>query len=653
MNVFGGVFHFGSSAAAEKSFLAAGDFFESSFHEVNMKRIDAFACWSGIAGKSVDVLSSPMIHESSCGRYLLTGSFRLDYRDELGDKLGIRYAALKLMPDSLLVLLAFEKWKFEFKLHLEGDWSIVIYDNKNQEIFLYRDPMGASALFYMQWRDSFYFSVDPRIFSVVDIPHIIDPEQFFKVSLASGKLDDGKTILQGVRCLKRGEMVSFNGQINVLEQLPLVLNSPRLCFRFDEDYIAYFKSTYAAAVRTRIGKGEVGLFLSAGLDSSMLCYFTARELLVLQKKLKTYTSLPKFIDLFPEEKQNRIREDIHARKFVANFSNVEARFMDFRDMDISQVLKDNLHDQLANPLIKPNTFWIDGISSRAVEEGVQTMFVAKMSNYTVSWDAPMIGLFYLIRCQYIHLFHFLKDIAGDSFVNWLKVFKHELLLPSRRELQFLLRRLAFMIFGFRITKGICRRESFKTSTYKKWDFNKQFIPGYTSGRNPKKLRQMVFNTTIDRAGIFNVLDSIRFGMRVVDPSADRRLASLSFGLPERLFFQQGKRKFLYRSIMTGLLDENIINKRVPYPQAYDIGLRLLESGGIKEMMSSLQSDPEARRMFNMEGSIRDLHSMKIWGFQTEGLRKAGTILRLLSLFQVLKQFQFPEKMNKFEYTTEE
>jgi hypothetical protein len=142
-------------------------------------------------------------------------------------------------------------------------------------------------------------------------------------------------------------------------------------------------------------------------------------------------------------------------------------------------------------------------------------------------------------------------------------------------------------------------------------------------------------------------------MRVVDPSADRRLASLSFGLPERLFFQQGKRKFLYRSIMTGLLDENIINKRVPYPQAYDIGLRLLESGGIKEMMSSLQSDPEARRMFNMEGSIRDLHSMKIWGFQTEGLRKAGTILRLLSLFQVLKQFQFPEKMNKFEYTTEE
>lgn len=648
MNVFGGFFHVGSSETAGKIFQAARDFFESSFQEVSMKRTEGFACWNGTHRRVDVVSSSDFIHESSCKRYLLTGCFRLDYRDELGDKLGIRYSDLQEMHDSFLAFRAFEKWKFDFKHHLEGDWSIVIYDKKNHELFLLRDPMGAAALFYFQDGNYFHFSVDSRFFSGLPIPLTIDPEQFFKLGLASGKLDDGKTVLQGVSALKRGEVISFNGCIKIVEQIPISKSYKKLCFRFDDDYVSHFKSTYAAAVRTRMGNGSAGLFLSAGLDSSMLCYFAARELLALQKKLKTYTSFPKFIDLFPEEKQSRIREDIAARNFVSGFSNVEATFMDFKDADIAQVLKNNQSDQLVNPLIKPNTFWIDGISSRAVEDGIQNMFVAKMSNYTVSWDAPMMGLSYLAMFQFVNLFRFINDLAKSDPVKWLKVIKHELVLPCKREMQLLFRRLLFRLLGFRTTKGVCSPDFFDIRRYKKWDFRKQFVPGYASGKNPLKLRKMIFSSNIDQVGIFNTIDGIRFGMRIVDPSADRRLVNISFSLPERLFFQKGKRKFLYRSIMSGLIDEAIINKRVPYPQAYDIGLRLLESPGIKVMLNRLQHDSKARLLFNTKASINDFKSMKRWGFQTEGLRKAATILRLLSLFQLLEQFHFPEKMNKFE-----
>lgn len=648
MNAFGGFIQIGSSETAEIFFSVANDFFETAFQEVRMKKSEGFACWNGSSSRVDAVSSSDTIHESSCKRYLLTGYFRLDYRDELGDKLGIRYADLAETHDSFLALQAFEKWKFDVIYHLEGDWAIVIYDKKNSELFLLRDPIGAAAIFYFQQGNQLFFSDNPRFFLALGIDFTIDPEQFFKLGLASGKLDDGKTILQGVCTLKRGEAVAFNGHIRILKQLPILKAGRKLSFKFDEDYVARFKSTYAAAVRTRIGKGNTGLFLSAGLDSSMLCYFAARELLVLQKKLKTYTSFPKFIDLFPEEKQHRIREDIAARNFVAGFSNVEACFMDFRDADIAQVLKSNQSDQLAKPLIKPNTFWIDGISGKAAEDGVQTMFVAKMSNYTVSWDAPMIGLFYLNQLHFFQLFQFMKDLGQCNPVKWMKVIKHELMLPCKRELQLFFKRLHFRVRGFRSISGICKMDFFDTRSYKKWDFKKQFVPGYVSGKNPKKLREMIFSSSIDQVGIFNSIDRIRFGMRLVDPSADRRLVSLSFDLPERLFFQKGKRKFLYRSVMTGLLDEEIINKRVPYPQAYDIGLRLLERSGIKEMMNRLQQHPEAGTLFNAKAAINDIKSMKRWGFQTEGLRKAGTILRLLSLFQLLEQFHFPEKMNKFE-----
>jgi hypothetical protein len=83
-------------------------------------------------------------------------------------------------------------------------------------------------------------------------------------------------------------------------------------------------------------------------------------------------------------------------------------------------------------------------------------------------------------------------------------------------------------------------------------------------------------------------------------------------------------------------------------EIFSIGLRLLESSGIKEMLNRIQLHPEASKLFNTKAAINDFKSMKRWEFQTEGLRMAGTILRLLSLFQLLEQFHFPEKMNKFE-----
>ena len=65
--------------------------------------------------------------KSSCGNYLLVGHFRLDYRDELGDKLGLTQAELEVTPDSQLAMLAYQKWKEKCVHHLEGDWAFVIF----------------------------------------------------------------------------------------------------------------------------------------------------------------------------------------------------------------------------------------------------------------------------------------------------------------------------------------------------------------------------------------------------------------------------------------------------------------------------------------------------------------------------------------------
>ena len=101
---------------------------------------------------------------SSCGQYLLVGHFRLDYRDELGDKLGLTQKELDVTPDSLLAMMAYQKWKDKCVHHIEGDWAFVLYDNLDNSLICFKDKYGTSALFYVIHQGKFIFSYSTQLF---------------------------------------------------------------------------------------------------------------------------------------------------------------------------------------------------------------------------------------------------------------------------------------------------------------------------------------------------------------------------------------------------------------------------------------------------------------------------------------------------------
>ena len=100
--------------------------------------------------------------KSSCGNYILVGHFRLDYRDELGDKLGLTQSELEVTPDSQLAMLAYQKWNDKCVHHLEGDWAFVLYDAYKESIFIAKDKSGVSSLFYIVISNQLYFSSDSK-----------------------------------------------------------------------------------------------------------------------------------------------------------------------------------------------------------------------------------------------------------------------------------------------------------------------------------------------------------------------------------------------------------------------------------------------------------------------------------------------------------
>ena len=143
---------------------------------------------------------------SECGRYLLVGHFRLDYRDELGDKLGIIQSELELTPDSILVMLAYQKWKDQCVHHIEGDWAFALFDRASNSLMLAKDRTGYSALFYTVYQGAIYFSSDVNVIGAIEaIPFEVDMVQFYRISLPSILVERGKTLLKEVYHLNGGE----------------------------------------------------------------------------------------------------------------------------------------------------------------------------------------------------------------------------------------------------------------------------------------------------------------------------------------------------------------------------------------------------------------------------------------------------------------
>jgi hypothetical protein len=77
----------------------------------------------------------------------------------------------------------------------------------------------------------------------------------------------------------------------------------------------------------------------------------------------------------------------------------------------------------------------------------------------------------------------------------------------------------------------------------------------------------------------------------------------------------------------------------------------MESKGIKGMMQSLENDSSVKEILYTEQAGKDMYLMKMWGIQTAGILKGGDILRLLSLFELLKKYHLPGKKFKFDIYT--
>lgn len=539
--------------------------------------------------------------KSSCGNYLLVGHFRLDYRDELGDKLGLTQSQLEVTPDSQLALLAYQKWNEKCVHHLEGDWAFVVFSIIENKLVAFKDCIGHSTIFYSIFRDGFIFSTSIKLLiPKIGLEEVVNLTQLKLLSLNHCELSEGLTLFKGIFVLKNAHQLSVDYDLLFCEKKYWDLRKvPCLRYHFEEDVVADLTSIYSNSISTRIkSKDDVGLFLSSGLDSTSIAYFASVYFSFYSKILYTYTSYPQYISEIPDNKIDKAREDILVKNFVEGNKNIESYCLNFKNKLISEEFISGELDNY-DPIIISNTFWINGLLKNAKQKGCKIILCGQLGNASLTWSAPYLTFSKLINFKFKFLLNRIVVMSKKYNVTIFTVLWHEILIPLKNLLR---NKLHFSSFR----KSIFKSSIFKSNSFKD-EFNLrqlgglQYIPGYTFFLSDEEFRYAFLSKVSNKAGSKWYTLGQDYGIETTDPTSDIRLLEFTFRISEDYFNYFGDSKYIFKKMMNGRLPEYILNKKVPSVQAYDIGLRIINDANFPQLLKDLTF--EKSNMYNLDTSL--------------------------------------------------
>jgi asparagine synthase (glutamine-hydrolysing) len=173
--------------------------------------------------------------------------------------------------DTEVLLHGFDAWGLSMLKRLKGMFSFVLVDNVKKKLFAVRDHMGIKPLYIAKRGGDTYFSSEVRAFNAVYEGW--EPNMDWRVwFLTFGFLPEPITTLNNVRPIKKGHYISYDLQNKTYQE-------KQWYFR-NQQTLKKVSSTQAVQVtkylieksvnRHMVSDVEVGVFLSGGIDSSII-----------------------------------------------------------------------------------------------------------------------------------------------------------------------------------------------------------------------------------------------------------------------------------------------------------------------------------------------------------------------------------------------
>lgn len=172
--------------------------------------------------------------------------------------------------DTEVILKAYRQWGVEAFEYFNGMFALALWDEAAQQLILARDHAGIKPLYYSIDDSSLYFASEIRAFAYAGKP-FEENKKWRSAFLTFGHLPEPITTLKNVVPLQKGTALIIDlPSLKVTEQrfFEWTFNDK---LKQEDEAIQLMRETLEEAVaRQLVSDAPIGLFLSGGIDSSLL-----------------------------------------------------------------------------------------------------------------------------------------------------------------------------------------------------------------------------------------------------------------------------------------------------------------------------------------------------------------------------------------------
>ena len=509
---------------------------------------------------------------------VITASVRLDNRDELLKALSIPRPDRINMPDSRIILNAYQQWGEACADRLIGDWVCAIWNAKERKLFIARDHHGNTGLYYYTDSRNFVFASSLKgLLALPEVPQRPNPLAIAHV-LVAWPAQAAPTCYEGILRLPPAHAMTVTPQGAEVKRYWYLEHTPDLHLSTDDEYLDAFLEVYTEAVRCRLRcSAPVGVTLSGGLDSGSVAALAARELGKEGQRLAAYSSVP-IADTEALVGRGEFGDETQFIEATAQSAgNIDLNYIEARQVSPVQGIERALfiHDQPAHSAA--NMYWLTALMAEAQRQGLGAMLTGQGGNGTISWTGgpePTL-LEYLVRLQW--------GTFGRELRAWQQMTKRSLWGAVRNQI---IRPLLAPVRQRRQrskvpTEAWLEYSAVNVAFARELDLSRRMVqqghdPTFSPMRNAVQARLDLVRPGEHIAGHFWFEIGGAYGLEIRDPTWDPRVMAFCCSIPNSQYVRNGQNRMLIRRAMAGYLPERVLCNRRIGLQSADLGQRILD-----------------------------------------------------------------------------
>ena len=462
--------------------------------------------------------------------------------------------------DTEVILKAYQKWGIKCFELFNGMWSIVIFNEKKNELIISRDRFGIKPLYFYEDNDILIFASEIKQI----IPQINDKltaNGFVLLDyLAMGYENHGpETFFNKIKRFPSStitviDLNNFSRNSTKFYELSKQININNNKSKVISKYYSIFKKSVLLRLRSDV---RVGACLSGGLDSSSIVAIASRE----------YKNKEPFMLFHIHTSNDDEYSELKYVKELTKDLNVELIKINVDDNLIKDFIEDTIQTQ-EEPFGSPSVVLQYILMKTANKYNCKVLLDGQGGDETLlGYERYFPAV--IVSASFYKIPMILKNIVYKSGLSLRKIIYYLLYFTSKNI------RLWYILY----------RNNFLLPSLRK-KINKKLIKD--SAKNYKNIkdlqRQELFSTQLPHLLRYEDKNSMKFSIETRLPFLDYNLVDYSFLLPLKYKIRNGWTKYVLRKSMNKLMPKNITWRK------NKMGFELPERDLIASIGESFKSD---------------------------------------------------------------